>query len=208
MLKLQNVSPIIAGRVLFQGLDLKLDIGEVVVIMGRSGIGKTSLFRCVSDVAYPFQGRICREKDFFHVYQDQHQLFPWLTIEENFRLAKCLGKARQICGEWGLDHHWKKKPGMLSVGEKQRFTLTRALCRPEPLLLCDEPLSAVDSITALSLAEDFKSKAHACGKSVLWITHSILEARRVGDRIVILHQDRCCEILPPDLSTEEFHAKI
>lgn len=208
MLKLQNVSPIIAERVLFQGLDLELAAGEITVIMGRSGIGKTSLFRCISDLSYPFQGIVSREKDFFHVFQDQHQLFPWLTMEENFRLANCLDQARQICEEWKLDHHWKKKPSMLSVGEKQRFTLIRALCRPEPLLLCDEPLSAVDSITALSLAKDFRSKAHACGKSVLWITHSIIEARCVGDRIVVLHQDRPSEILLPDLTVEEFYAKI
>ena len=208
MLELQNVSPIIAGRVLFQGLDLKLAAGEIAVIMGRSGIGKTSLFQCISDVESPCQGQIFRGKNFFHVYQDQHQLFPWLTMEENFRLANCLDQARQTCKEWNLDHHWKKKPSRLSVGEKQRFTLIRALCRPESLLLCDEPLSAVDSITALPVAEDFKIKAHAHGKSVLWITHSIMEARCVGDRIVILHQDRPCEILPPDLTVEEFYAKI
>ncbi len=208
MIRLHNAAPVINNTGLYAGVNLTLDRSQVVVIMGKSGIGKSSLFRCIADPDLPRLGDIQVISDFFQVFQDQNQLFPWMTISDNLELAGCQGIARSLVEEWQLQHCWQKKPNQLSVGERQRFTLIRALCRPEHLLLCDEPLSAVDSMTALGLARDFKQKAHSMAKSVLWITHNIMEARSVGDRILVLESHGDHRNISSEVDADELLAQI
>lgn len=189
VLTFDSVSPTLGGQCLYPGIDLAISPGEIIAIMGVSGIGKSMLLSCISD-RQAHTGKITNSVGFFSVFQDQSQLFPWMTIKRNLEISLSNNNWKQNIAEWNLEKYLDRYPYQLSVGQKQRWVLFRALGRPEPLLLCDEPLSAVDGITKLSLARDFRKKVKSNKRSVLWITHDVLEAQSISDRILILRKEQ------------------
>jgi ABC-type nitrate/sulfonate/bicarbonate transport system ATPase subunit len=201
MLYLKNFSPVVDGRKLYPGIDLDLNPRDIISVMGHSGCGKTSLFRALKKQLASIGETVIPPEQIFSVFQDHDQLFPWFTVERNLDMV-CERDWRELADRWkilDLIHH---KPTQLSVGQKQRFTLLRGICSSRQILLCDEPLSAVDGITALTIIQDFADIIHEKAKICLWITHNITEAKLLSDQILVINS-RSPKLLPNTSQNEK-----
>jgi putative hydroxymethylpyrimidine transport system ATP-binding protein len=188
------------GDVLFQDLTLEVPAGTWTCLLGPSGVGKSSLLRLIAGLAgsnasgtiqasdgAPLHGRIA-------YMAQQDLLLPWLTAIDNVALgatlrsgkasAGSLARARTLLSEVGLADAAHRRPGALSGGMRQRAALARTLFEDRPIVLADEPFSAVDAITRLML-QDMASRLLA-GRTVLMITHDPMEALRLGHRVLVM----------------------
>jgi bicarbonate transport system ATP-binding protein len=187
-----------------EGVNLTVNEGEFICVIGHSGCGKTTLLNMVSGFSKPTTGQVLLHKqpvtqpgpDRMVVFQG-YALLPWLTAFENIYLAvdsvhpkKSYGEKAQIVKDHlamvGLADAADKKPPQLSGGMKQRVAIARALAiRPEVLIL-DEPFGALDAITKEELQEELLKiwNEHRC--TVLMITHDIDEALFLADRLVMM----------------------
>lgn len=184
--------------------DVSLDVrpGEFVCIVGASGCGKSTLLRLVAGLDRDFDGSIeyggkavtgtDLERGF--IFQE-HRLFPWLTVEENIRLAFAAtqvprAEQRQRVQEQihrvGLDGFEKAYPSQISGGMAQRAAIARALVNRPRLLLLDEPLGALDALTRLRLQQELQRLWMEVGITMVMVTHDIEEAVFLADRIVVL----------------------
>lgn len=185
----------------FEGLDLTVSEGEFVVLVGGSGVGKSTLLRNIAGLVPPSGGRIdtdhshergTRENAF--VFQDT-RLLPWRSVRANvgYGLAG-LGLSRtdkrtridevlELTGLGALGERW---PHEISGGQAQRAGLARALAVRPRLLLMDEPFSAVDALTRTRLQDELLSIWRRLRMAVLFVTHDIQEAVYLGDRVAVL----------------------
>ena len=182
--------------------------GEIVAVVGKTGCGKSTIFNLIAGLAEPTSGRITVDgQDPFGefaalrgkigiVFQGD-RLMPWRTAIDNVLLGlDILGadraRSQAIAREWlaklGLSGHENDYPHALSGGMRQRVSIARALAVDPMLILCDEPFSALDEMTAQRLRAEFLRLVREAGKTALFITHSIDEALEVGDRIMVLHR--------------------
>jgi NitT/TauT family transport system ATP-binding protein len=189
-------------------LSLQVARGEIVAVLGKTGCGKSTIFNLIAGLAEPTSGRIAVEGqnpfgDFAAlrgkigiVFQGD-RLMPWRTAIDNVLLGfEILGvdrtRARAIAQEWlsklGLAGHENDYPHALSGGMRQRVSIARALAVDPMLILCDEPFSALDEMTARRLRAEFLRLVRDSAKTALFVTHSIDEALEVGDRIMVLHR--------------------
>jgi nitrate ABC transporter ATP-binding subunit len=186
------------------GIDLTVQEGEFVCVIGHSGCGKSTLLDMVSGFNTPTEGTVRLQgkaitqpgPDRMVVFQN-YCLLPWKTVFENVYLAvhsvfpeKSKAEKREIVGEHlhmvGLDEAANKKPGQISGGMKQRVSIARALAiRPEVLIL-DEPFGALDAITKEELQEELLNIWEAHRITVMMITHDIDEALFLSDRLVMM----------------------
>ena len=185
-------------------INLSIEKGQFVAIIGHSGCGKSTLLNAVAGLVKPSKGVIFLDDgvvdapgpDRAVVFQD-HSLLPWLTVEENVRLAVdkvMAGKPRAERREWVLHnldlvqmaHARNKKPHEISGGMKQRVGIARALAMEPKVLLLDEPFGALDALTRAHL-QDSVMEIHAkLANTVLMITHDVDEAVLLSDRIVMM----------------------
>jgi NitT/TauT family transport system ATP-binding protein len=182
-------------------LSLNIEEGEFVAVVGPSGCGKTTLLNVIAGLVRPIEGQVLIDgervvkpgPDRAVVFQD-YALFPWRTVwnnvkyglEEQPRLRreadKRIAEAIGLVGLGGFEHAY---PRELSGGMRQRVGLARALVAEPKILLMDEPFAAVDAMTREVMQEEFARIVARTGKTVLFITHSIDEAVRLGDRVVV-----------------------
>jgi NitT/TauT family transport system ATP-binding protein len=190
--------------------DLTLDIepGQLVAILGKTGCGKSTMFNMIGGLSAPSAGKLTvsgrdpfRDFDWFRgkvaiVFQND-RLLPWRTAIENVELGlEMLHLPRQerraVAQRWlttlGLSGHEDDYPHALSGGMRQRVSIARAFATNAGILLCDEPFSALDEMTANRLREEFARLVRENGKTAVFITHSINEALEIGDRIVVLRR--------------------
>jgi len=178
--------------------DLSLELsGHVFVsVVGPSGCGKSTLLNILSGVEPPTSGSISVTKDnrparLGYVFQDA-RLLPWRTVMDNMLYVQDgqRERAREIARRYltmvGLDEVHDSYPGQLSGGMQQRAGIARAFSVDPDLLLMDEPFSHLDAITARSLREQLQTLWEDSGKTVLFVTHDIMEAVQLSDRIVVL----------------------
>ncbi|HEX5782825.1 MAG TPA: ABC transporter ATP-binding protein [Solirubrobacteraceae bacterium] len=178
--------------------DLSLELsGHVFVsIVGPSGCGKSTLLNILSGTEPPTSGRISVTKDdrparLGYVFQDA-RLLPWRTVMDNMlyvqdgQRERARENARRYLAMVGLDDVSDSYPGQLSGGMQQRAGIARAFSVDPDLLLMDEPFSHLDAITARSLREQLQALWEEAGKTVLFVTHDIMEAVQLSDRIVVL----------------------
>lgn len=185
----------------FSNLNLRVDKGEFVAVVGGSGVGKSTLLKCVADLADSSAGSIrldiperrsCRRRA--TVFQDG-RLLPWKRLKHNIgyglrglelthqereaRIAEVLRLTRlnELADRW---------PHQLSGGQVQRAGIARALAVHPELLLMDEPFSAVDAITRQHLQDELLRIWQKTGAAVMFITHDIEEAVYLADRVVVL----------------------
>ena len=180
MISFYDVQPLRDGHTLHEPVNLTVKPGEILCIIGASGVGKTSLLDAVrGQIAY--HGRIDNKGELFSVYQSDNQMFPWFSIIKNFELAKCKNW-QQWVEKWKLDHLLHKSPRELSSGQRQRLVLIRALSTSADLLLCDEPLNNLDSLGSKNIAQDFRDAIKQKKQtSAIWITHDLIEAKLIAD---------------------------
>ncbi|MFL5799630.1 MAG: dipeptide ABC transporter ATP-binding protein [Actinomycetota bacterium] len=197
-----------------RGIDLEVADGESVAIVGESGSGKSTLLRIVAGLVRPDLGDVRlrdRERPQM-IYQDAYaSLTPWLTVrdlvEERLRhrgLSK--GRRRERVAEAlqqvGLNPALAgARPPQLSGGQRQRVAVARAIVVPPRLLLCDEPVSAIDVSLAAAMLNLLQSLRIRLGLAMLFVTHDLAAARFVSDRIVVMREGEIVEIGAADSVT-------
>ncbi len=195
----RDIHVIYDGVALFDGLSLDFQPGRCTCLLGPSGCGKSTLLRIISGTReIDFSGSILftGEEDTTTQIAWMSQkdlLLPWMSVLDNITLgAKLRGerdagivdRARDLLARAGLAECATLYPAALSGGMRQRAALLRTLMEDRPVLLMDEPFSALDALTRLKL-QDLSARLTK-GKTVILVTHDPLEALRLGDRIVVL----------------------
>lgn len=190
--------------VALRNIDLNIQKGEFISLVGHSGCGKSTLLNIVAGLAKPTQGGVLLEgkqitkpgPDRMVVFQN-YSLLPWLSVRENIALAvdevmgnQPKGERRGIVEQHidmvGLRHAADKRPGQLSGGMKQRVAIARALSIRPKLLLLDEPFGALDALTRGGLQEQLMKIAQENQLTCIMVTHDVDEALLLSDRIVLL----------------------
>ncbi len=212
MLELNDVSKSFDGTTVVHPLSLSIGAGEVVVLLGPSGCGKTTILRMVAGLVSPAGGRITVDslalnshtvgavrRKLGYVIQEGG-LFPHLTGVENVTLmARHDGWQRKRIDDRlaelvemtrfpknGLGRY----PSELSGGQRQRLSLMRALFLNPPVLLLDEPLGALDPLIRAGLQRDLTQVFERTGATVLFVTHDLVEASRLADRVCVMNAGR------------------
>ena len=205
-----------------KGIDLTVQRGEVVAIIGKSGSGKSTLLRCINgletfqDGALSVDGKplvhdnpaAMRElRQYVGMIFQSFNLFPHLTVGRNIMLAPTLVKkkdqasVKQLAGKLldrvGLSEKFDAMPDQLSGGQQQRVAIARALAMQPSMLLCDEITSALDPELVGEVLQVVETLASE-GMTLLIVTHEMNFARKVCDRVVFMHQGRVHEIGAPD----------
>jgi nitrate/nitrite transport system ATP-binding protein len=203
-LELQNVKKSFGGPPVLSGVNLAIERGEFVAIVGYSGSGKTTLISLIAGLTRPDTGTVklndleitAPGPDRGVVFQN-YSLLPWLTVAENIALAidqvfpnHSADKRRQIgdaaIATVNLTPHAHKLPRELSGGQRQRVAVARALAMNPQILLLDEPLSALDALTRATLQDEFERIWEKDKKTVVLITNDVDEALLLADRIIPL----------------------
>jgi polar amino acid transport system ATP-binding protein len=205
-----------------QGIDLAIEPGEVVAIIGKSGSGKSTLLRCINglesfqDGQLSVDGRRLQHHDakamralrqrVGMVFQS-FNLFPHLSVGRNVMLAPTLVKqasrdeaeahARALLDRVGLAEKFDAYPDQLSGGQQQRVAIARALAMQPAVLLCDEITSALDPELVGEVLRVVERLADE-GMTLLMVTHEMRFARKVSDRLVFMHAGRIHEMGPPE----------
>jgi NitT/TauT family transport system ATP-binding protein len=176
-------------------LDLTVEAGGFVCLVGASGCGKSTLLNIVAGLDAPTSGRVGIAGGRPTLIFQDAALFPWLTASENVELALRLrgvpGRERRAAAADLLDRvHLSgfagKRPHELSGGMRQRVALARALAQEARILLLDEPFGALDAITRDLLHEELERIWREAGLTILFVTHNVREAVRLGQRVVLL----------------------
>jgi osmoprotectant transport system ATP-binding protein len=197
------------GTVAVDDLNLEIPDGRTMVLVGPSGCGKTTTLRMINRLIEPSEGRILLDgrdiaqteasrlrRGIGYVIQ-QTGLFPHRTIEDNIATvpllngwpkAKARGRARELMDLVGLDAAMARRyPYQLSGGQQQRVGVGRALAADPPVLLMDEPFSAVDPIVRASLQDELIRLQAELHKTVVLVTHDVEEAIKVGDQVAVFY---------------------
>ena len=197
------------GTVAVDRLDLQIPDGQTMVLVGPSGCGKTTTLRMINRLIDPTEGRIMLDgKDIATVEAPQLRrgigyviqqagLFPHRTIEDNiatvpllegWKKAKARDRAHELMDLVGLDADMARRyPYQLSGGQQQRVGVARALAADPPVLLMDEPFSAVDPIVRSSLQDELIRLQAELHKTVVLVTHDVEEAIKVGDQVAVFY---------------------
>ncbi|CAA9425274.1 MAG: ABC transporter, ATP-binding protein (cluster 13, osmolytes) [uncultured Rubrobacteraceae bacterium] len=223
MIRLENLTKVFPGQEQAAVDDLSMEIpkGEIVVFVGPSGCGKTTTMKMINRVIEPSSGRIFLEgEDVTKVNADklrrrmgyviqQIGLFPHLTIADNIAtVPKMLGwdkkriseRTDELLETVGMDVSYRDRyPKELSGGQRQRVGVARAMAADPPVLLMDEPFGAIDPITRDRLQNEFLRLQQEIKKTIIFVTHDIDEAIKMGDRIAILRtQSRIAQYDTPE----------
>ncbi|WP_297103165.1 ABC transporter ATP-binding protein [uncultured Devosia sp.] len=187
-----------------RGLTLRVDPGEILCIVGPSGVGKTTLLRCLSGLMPPTSGevRVADQvvteplQEIGLVFQDYRgSLMPWMTTLENvllplrgkrMNLSDARERSLSCLANVGLAGHEEKYPWELSGGMQQRVAIARALAYDAHILLMDEPFGSLDAQTRFDLEDLVLDLRRRLGISVIVVTHDIDEAVYLADRVVVL----------------------
>jgi len=174
------------------------------VILGPSGCGKSTMLKAVAGFVKPIEGRILLNglsvdrpgPDRIVVFQEFDQLLPWKTVKQNIMFALVAGRrlpareaearARHYIAKVGLEGFADSFPHTLSGGMKQRVAIARAMAMEPQILLMDEPFAALDALTRSRMQEDLLQLWDETRVTILFVTHSIAEAIRIGTRVLLL----------------------
>jgi NitT/TauT family transport system ATP-binding protein len=179
-----------------QALDnvtLKVKPGEFVSLVGASGCGKSTLLNLVAGLDQPTAGTVASVSRPALMFQEP-ALLPWLTAGKNVELAlkyagvprkELAGRAAELLASVRLDGTAKRRVHELSGGQKQRVAMARALAQNSKVLLMDEPFAALDAITRDVLHDELTRIWTATGLTVVFVTHNVREAVRLGQRVVL-----------------------
>ncbi|HUO26898.1 MAG TPA: ATP-binding cassette domain-containing protein [Candidatus Aquilonibacter sp.] len=208
-----------AGQQILSHLNLQVLRGETLILLGRSGSGKTTTLKLVNRLLSPSSGEVCvngfsikngdvirLRRGLGYVIQDVG-LFPHFNVERNIALVPRLegwpeervqGRVRELLELVGLEEHIASRyPHQLSGGQRQRVGVARALAADPAILLMDEPFGALDPLTRDELQREFLALQRRLSKTVVFVTHDLREALRLGSRIALLEAGRVVTVLSP-----------
>ncbi len=211
-------------RQLLRDLNFTVQRGETLMLLGRSGSGKTTCLKLINRLLSPssgtvrVEGKSTEEWDLIrlrrgigYAIQDVG-LFPHYSVRENVALVPRLEKwnaqrindrVAEVLQLVGLDagEFGKRYPDQLSGGQRQRVGLARALAAEPPILVMDEPFGALDPITRAEIQQEFLRLRQGLGKTIVFVTHDVAEALLLGDRVALMEQGR---MIGPYTRTEFF----
>ena len=207
--------------VALKDIDLKIDPGEFITLIGHSGCGKSTLLNLIAGLLMPTDGvMLCADREIAGPGPDRgvvfqnHSLLPWLTCFENVHLAvervfgaseskaQLAQRANEALELVHLSHAAQKLPHEISGGMKQRVGIARALSMQPKVLLMDEPFGALDALTRAHLQDELMKIVAATKSTVVMVTHDVDEAVLLSDRIVMMTNGPAAtigEILTVDL---------
>ncbi|KAF1047909.1 ABC transporter ATP-binding protein [Xylophilus sp.] len=182
-------------RRIFDGLDLRIEPGQFVSVLGTSGAGKSTLLRLVAGLEAADAGTVrplddgAGGKAAVRVMFQEDRLLPWWTAERNVLLGlptDRLADARRLLAQVGLQGLEGLWPAQLSGGQKQRVALARALIHQPDWLLLDEPFGALDALTRVTAQQLLERLWRESPRTVLLVTHDVEEALVLSDRVILL----------------------
>ncbi|MDE6608063.1 MAG: ABC transporter ATP-binding protein [Lachnospiraceae bacterium] len=211
IIEIRNCTAVYGENEVLDQVSLTVEKGEFIVIIGPSGCGKTTLLKMINGLVVPTKGEVlvkgerltecnlaAMRRSIGYAVQGA-KLFPHMTVENNICYVPCLERKmskeekRALAGKMLEmvelpDELAVRFPRQLSGGQKQRVGIARAMASNPDILLMDEPFGAVDEITRRSLQEELLSLQNRTGITVVFITHDIGEAFRLGSRILIMKE--------------------
>ncbi len=209
----RSVSFRIGGNLILDDLSFTIDAGETLVLLGRSGSGKTTALKMVNGLTFPTTGAVLVDgqptttwdlielrRGIGYVIQEVG-LFPHFTISANVGLVPRLlewtperitARTKELLEQVGLDpvQFMDRKPRELSGGQRQRVGVARALAADPRLLLFDEPFGALDPVTRVELQNQFLALRKTVQTTSIFVTHDVREALRLGTRIALLDRGK------------------
>ncbi len=207
------------GPPLLAGLNIQIGRGETLVLLGRSGAGKTTTLKLINRLLEPTMGEVLVEgkpttawdpirlrRRIGYVIQEVG-LFPHLNVERNVGLVPALegwdperihARVQELLRLVGLDpaQFATRRPHELSGGQRQRVGVARALAADPPILLMDEPFGALDPVTRSEMQREFKVLQEQLNKTIVFVTHGLQEALRLGTRIALMAEGRFVAVHP------------
>lgn len=208
------------GRPVLCGLNLRIQRGETLVLLGRSGSGKTTTLKLVNRLLEPTGGEVLVEgrattawdpillrRRVGYVIQEVG-LFPHLSVERNVGLVPSLeawppnrirARVSELLHLVGLDPEQfaARRPRELSGGQRQRVGVARALAADPPFLVMDEPFGALDPVTRAEIQREFRSLVEQLNKTIIFVTHDVREALLLGTRIALLAEGKLVGVYSP-----------
>ncbi len=207
-------------QVAVNAINLEINKGEFLVLIGPSGCGKTTLLKMINRLIHLTEGTIringkrISDKNIHELRWNigyvlqQIALFPHMTIEENIAVVPELKKwnkpqiqqrVRELLDMVGLepDKYSQRKPKELSGGEQQRIGVVRALAADPEIILMDEPFSALDPISRTKLQDDLLELQQTIQKTIVFVSHDMQEALKLGDRICVMKEGEIVQIGTP-----------
>lgn len=210
-IEFKNIKKVYGNEIILERFNFSVEQGEFVTIIGSSGCGKTTVLKLINGLIEPTDGNIfidginIRDKNLTELrrhigYAIQGSvLFPHMTVEQNIAYVPNLinkkqkEKIRLAVSQWmrlvGLDEELKDRyPFELSGGQQQRVGIARALAASPDILLMDEPFGAVDEITRSQLQNELKKIHQKTGITIIFVTHDISEALKLGTKVLVMNQ--------------------
>ncbi|MDB8697676.1 ABC transporter ATP-binding protein [[Ruminococcus] gnavus] len=220
MIRFEHVNKSFGAEKVLVDFSLHIEEGEFLTVIGRSGCGKTTMLRMINGLQIPDSGKVLVEgqdvakadlialrRRIGYVIQNKG-LFPHMTVEENItyvpvisgkkdkqenrklalRLLQTVGLAQEMADRY---------PAELSGGQQQRVGIARALAADAKILLMDEPFGALDEITKRAMQDEMLSLQKKLHMTIVFITHDIREAMKLGDRVLVMEKGRIAQIGMP-----------
>ena len=220
IIKFENVSKIYKDKVVLENFNLDIKKGEFLTIIGSSGCGKTTVLKLINGLIYAEKGKvIVNGNDILQTNQIQLRrnigyviqdigLFPHMTVERNISYVLNLSKIKNkelikdkvdtIIKVVGMDYDiLKRYPSELSGGQKQRVGIARALVSSPKILLMDEPFCSVDEIPRRILQEAIIDLYKNLGVTIIFITHDIKEALKLGTKVAVMNEGKIIQYSSP-----------
>lgn len=221
MIRLEHVTKSFGRYKALDDVSIVVEEGEFLTVIGRSGCGKTTMLRMINGLQKPDSGKVYAagedvgEADLIRLrrkigYVIQNKgLFPHMTVEKNIIYVPVISGqkdkrqnrklAEELIGLVGLEREMLDRyPEELSGGQQQRVGIARALASRPKLLLMDEPFGALDEITKRAMQNELLALQKKLGMTVVFITHDIREAMKLGDRVLVMEQEKIAQCDTPE----------
>ena len=217
MIEVKNLTKLIDGNVIVNDISFSVSKGETFVLLGTSGCGKTTTLKMINRLIEPTSGEIFinnknvkeevpenLRRNIGYVIQNAG-LFPHYTVGENISIVpnllkwekeKTKKRVYELMELVGLapDEFINRFPHELSGGQKQRVGIARALAVDSPIILLDEPFGALDQITRTQIRKEFKNLESSLYKTIILVTHDVIEALELADRICLMNKGKIEQI--------------